>query len=91
MKVKIFDCNHEKDLEKEINDFLDSNKNIEVIDIKFSNSIGKNNWGDEIYCFSALIMYQHKVYMSVAEAEARKEDFEKLYKDAVSAMPGRIV
>lgn len=55
MKVKIFDENHEKDLEKAINDFLDSE--IELIDIKYQVSIGV--FGEEqVYCFSAMVIYK---------------------------------
>lgn len=55
MKVKVIDESHEKDLEEEINNFL--NNNVEVIDIKFSTAI--SIFGEEqIYCFSALIMYK---------------------------------
>ena len=55
MKVKIFDEEHEKDLEEDINKFLEEN-NPEVIDIKLSNSCCM--YGEEqIYCFTALIMY----------------------------------
>ncbi len=58
MKVKIFDESHEKDLEDDINQFLKENE-IEVIDIKYSvsNSIYSE---EQIYCFSALIVYQDK-------------------------------
>lgn len=55
MKVKVFDEMHEKDLEKSINDFL---KEIDdkFIDIKYQVSVAM--FGDEqIYCFSALIIY----------------------------------
>ena len=38
MKVKIFDESHEKDLEEEINKFINENE-IEIIDIKYSVSI----------------------------------------------------
>ena len=38
MKVKIFDENHEKDLEKAINEFLEDD--IELIDIEYQVSIG---------------------------------------------------
>lgn len=56
MKVKIFDEAHEKDLEEDINEFLEE-KNPNVIDIKYSVSIGI--YGEEqIYCFSAMILYQ---------------------------------
>ena len=55
IKVKIFDENHELDLEKDINDFL-NNIDAEIIDIKFQTAISV--FGEEqIYCFSAMIMY----------------------------------
>lgn len=55
VKVKIFDENHEKDLEKSMNEFL---MNVaEVIDIKYQVSIAL--FGEEqVYCFSALIIYK---------------------------------
>lgn len=55
MKVKIFDMEDESDLEKEINDFLNTN-DIEVIDIKYevSSSIYSE---EQIFCFSAMIIY----------------------------------
>ena len=56
MKVKIFDESHEKDLESDINEFLEK-EDIEVIDVKYSvsNSIFAE---EQIYCFSALILYK---------------------------------
>jgi len=58
VKVKIFDEEHEKDLEEDINKFLEEN-NPEVIDIKLSSSCCM--YGEEqIYCFTALIMYENK-------------------------------
>lgn len=54
MKVKVFDENHEKDLEVAINDFLVDVE--EVYDIKFSVSIAVSE--EQIYCFSALVMYK---------------------------------
>lgn len=56
MKVKIFDESHEKDLEDDINDFL-KQEEPEIIDIKYSisNSIYSE---EQLYCFSALIMYK---------------------------------
>jgi len=58
MKVKIFDEESEIDLQSDINMFLD-NDDIEVFDIKFSTSscIYSN---EQIYCFSALIIYSVK-------------------------------
>lgn len=56
MKVKIFDENHEKDLEKDVNDFLATLVG-EVIDIKFQ--VGVSVFAEEqIYCFSVMIVYQ---------------------------------
>ena len=55
MKVKIFDENHEKDLEQSINKFLKEN-DIEVIDIKYEVSISVFS-EEQIYCFSAMIIY----------------------------------
>ena len=56
MKVKIFDENHEKDLEDAINDFLSENE-IELIDIKYQLSI-MYDYKEQIYCYSALILYK---------------------------------
>ncbi len=53
MKVKVFDCDHEEDLEDCINDFI-SDK--EVVDIKYQVSIATSG-EEQIYCFSALIIY----------------------------------
>ena len=56
MKVKVIDESHEKDLEEEINKFISENE-IEVIDVKFS--VSTSIFGEEqVYCFSALIMYK---------------------------------
>ena len=55
MKVIIFDESHEKDLEDKINDFLKEHKNI--IDIKYQVSTSMFS-EEQIYCFSALIMYK---------------------------------
>ena len=55
MKVKIFDEEHESDLEKSINDFLEDN-NIEVIEIKYQVAISVCG-EDQLYCFSAMIIY----------------------------------
>jgi hypothetical protein len=55
MKVKIFDESHEADLESKINEFLVEHE--KIIDIKFQVSI--TMFADEqIYCFSAMIMYK---------------------------------
>ncbi|MDD2470173.1 MAG: sporulation protein Cse60 [Bacilli bacterium] len=56
MKVKIFDENHEKDLEKEVNDFL-ATLDGEVIDMKYQVSVSVFA-EEQIYCFSVMIIYQ---------------------------------
>jgi len=55
VKVKIFDEGHEKDLEEAINSFLSSG--VELIDIKFNVAVGLFS-DDQIYCFSALVIYK---------------------------------
>lgn len=58
MKVKIFDESHESDLEEDINNFI-KEKNPDIIDIKYS--ISNSVYSEEqLYCFSALIMYRDK-------------------------------
>lgn len=56
LQVKIFDESHEKDLEYQINKFLED-EDIELIDIKFQ--VSTSIFGeDQVYCFSAMIIYQ---------------------------------
>ena len=57
MKVKIFDESHEKDLERDINLFLE--EEIDVIKIEFQTAIGIYS-NEQIYCFSAMIIYKEK-------------------------------
>lgn len=55
MKVKIIDETHEQDLEKKINEFLKTNPG-EIIDIKFQ--VSASIFAEEqIYCFTAMIVY----------------------------------
>lgn len=53
MKVKIFDFEHEADLEDAINNFIGDKK---IIDIKYSIS-SSIYLEEQIYCYSALILY----------------------------------
>ena len=55
LKVKIFDESHEKDLEIDINTFLE-NFDGDLIDIKFQTAIGIVG-EEQIYCFTAMIIY----------------------------------
>ena len=56
MKVKIFDESHEKDLEKSINSFINDNE-IEIIDIQFRTAVSIFS-EEQIFCFSAMIIYK---------------------------------
>lgn len=56
MKVKVFDESHESDLETSVNKFLDECDG-EIIDIKYQVSISVFS-EEQIYCFSAMIIYQ---------------------------------
>ncbi len=58
MKVKVIDEAHEKDLENSINTFL-SNTNSDIIDIKYQVAIGICG-EEQIYCFSAMVIYNAK-------------------------------
>lgn len=55
MRVKVIDEGHEKDLENAINSFLSSG-DIDVIDIKFNVSVAVSG-EEQLYCFSAMIIY----------------------------------
>ena len=55
MKVKVFDEGHEKDLEDDINDFI-IEEEPEICDIKYSVALAISE--EQIYCFSALILYK---------------------------------
>lgn len=55
VKVKIFDEEDEKDLECDINEFLEDLDG-EVVDIKYQVSIGIFS-EERVFCFSAMIVY----------------------------------
>lgn len=56
MKVKVFDCDHENDLEECVNEFIVDK---EIVDIKYQVSICVSG-EEQIYCFSAMIIYINK-------------------------------
>lgn len=58
MHVKVFDENHEKDLENSINEFFESD-NYDIIDIKYQVALAVFG-EDQIYCFSAMVIYNEK-------------------------------
>ena len=53
----MFDEGHEKDLEESVNNFIESLMGQkEIIDIKYNVSVAINE-NEQIYCYSALVMY----------------------------------
>lgn len=58
VRVKAFDANHELDLQDKINEFLKSIKEDKVVDIKYSVSCIGFMDKEQIYCFSALVIYK---------------------------------
>ncbi|MFO1444211.1 sporulation protein Cse60 [Bacillus sp. Bva_UNVM-123] len=59
IKVKLFDHEHEKDLEKEMNIFLSKIEERKLLDIKYNvAAINEDEEDEQIYCFSAMIIYR---------------------------------
>ena len=58
MLVKIFDEEHEKDLELVVNDFLIRNKHLEILDIKYQVAVTYDE-REQIYCYSCMIIYKN--------------------------------
>ena len=57
MEVKLFDFEHEEDLEDAINKFLKEEKNITVDKISYQvSNFGIN--GEQIYSFSCMILFR---------------------------------
>ena len=57
MEVKLFDFEHEEDLEDAINKFLKEEKNIKIEKILYQvSNFGIN--GEQIYSFSCLIVFR---------------------------------
>jgi hypothetical protein len=58
IKVKVFDYEHEKDLEKEMNHFLKDIDEDELVDIKYNVAAYQEDEEEQIYCFSAMVIYR---------------------------------
>ncbi len=56
-KVKLFDEEHEKDLERAVNAFLVGLKEGQLIDVKYNVAMMESE-GEQIYCFSAMVIYR---------------------------------
>lgn len=64
LKIKVYDCSNESDLEEILNEFSEKceQHSQEIIDIKFSTSHMLDDEQSQIYCFSALVMYDDKQF-----------------------------
>jgi hypothetical protein len=59
IQVKLFDREHEKDLEKEMNLFLKGLDEKKLLDIKYNvAALPEDEEENQIYCFSAMIIYR---------------------------------
>ncbi|NCU18727.1 sporulation protein Cse60 [Pallidibacillus pasinlerensis] len=59
VSVKVFDYEHEKDLEVEVNQFLEKLDEDQLIDIKYHvATMYEEDEEDQIYCFSAMVIYR---------------------------------
>jgi hypothetical protein len=68
LAVKIFDEEHEGDLEEAINTFLQSlTPTNKIEDIQFRVAVAEDSYGDQIFCFSAMVVYHRNVETSRVE------------------------
>lgn len=58
IKVKLFDYEHEKDLEKDMNHFLKDMDDKKLIDIKYNVAALPEDEEAQIYCFTAMVIYR---------------------------------
>ncbi|MDM5156877.1 sporulation protein Cse60 [Bacillus sp. DX1.1] len=58
IRVKVFDESHEKDLEDSVNTFLKKLNDEQLVDIKYQVGVSINDDENQIYCFSAMVVYK---------------------------------
>ncbi|PFE03554.1 sporulation protein Cse60 [Bacillus cereus] len=58
IRVKVFDESHEKDLEDSVNVFLKKLDDEQFVDIKYQVGVSINDDENQIYCFSAMVVYK---------------------------------
>lgn len=58
IQVKIFDEEHERDLEVVINEFLKSKDYSTIIDIKYQVQTFVTKDNEQIYCYTAMVIYR---------------------------------
>ena len=69
LQIKVFDEEHEEDLEDQVNDFLKEIEPHSFVDLKYSVHAFLSSMGEQIYMYSALIIYH--------DEEDTKIDFKK--------------
>ena len=69
LQIKVFDEEHEEDLEEQVNDFLKEIEPHSFVDLKYSVHAFLSSMGEQIYMYSALIIYR--------DEEDTKIDFKK--------------
>ncbi|MBS4222819.1 sporulation protein Cse60 [Lederbergia citrea] len=57
VQVKLFDCEHEQDLEENMNEFLSDIEDRNIIDVKYHVAAIGEAEADQVYCFSAMVLY----------------------------------
>lgn len=58
IQVKIFDEEHERDLEIVVNKFLSSKDYSTIIDIKYQIQTFVTKDNEQIYCYTAMVIYR---------------------------------
>ncbi|EIJ79319.1 YteV [Bacillus methanolicus PB1] len=58
IQVKLFDEEHEADLEIEMNSFLEQLDEHKIVDIKYNIAAIKEDEEEQIYCFTAMVIYR---------------------------------
>ncbi|PLR77075.1 sporulation protein cse60 [Bacillus sp. V3-13] len=59
IQVKLFDQEHEKDLEYDMNRFLERLDENKIVDIKYNlAAMPEDDDEEQIYCFSAMVIYR---------------------------------
>lgn len=58
IQVRVFDHEHEKDLEVEMNKFLEKMDEKKLLDIKYNVAAVQEEDDEQIYCFSAMVIYK---------------------------------
>jgi hypothetical protein len=59
LKVKIFDCDTESELEEKVNDFLEQIEEKNLITLKYQVATMMDG-RDQIYCFSCFLCYRQE-------------------------------